>query len=166
MLGRAAEIKRTETIERIQSPEAAASAPPTEAASESERIETTAENEPLPPLGRIDLDGIAHRQPGNAIIFGALDKSLIDEVINQNLNRIRYCYQRELQGNPVLSGKVTEKFTIAKNGTVSEASPKSSTLNNAAVEECINKVFMEMKFPEPRGGGIVIVSYPFVFSPS
>ena len=25
--------------------------------------------------------------------------------------------------------------------------------------------FLKMQFPEPKGGGIVIVSYPFVFSP-
>jgi TonB family protein len=79
--------------------------------------------------------------------------------------QIRYCYQRELTKNPTLGGKITVKFTIAKDGTVSSASTKSSTMGNEAVETCINTRFMKFQFPEPKGGGVVIVSYPFIFSP-
>ena len=100
-----------------------------------------------------------------AIILGALDKSLVDAVVRRHLNQIRYCYQRELTKNPSLGGKVVVKFVIAKDGTVSSATTKSSTLANAAVEGCINGRFMRFQFPEPKGGGIVIVSYPFLFSP-
>jgi len=102
---------------------------------------------------------------GEAIILGALDKSLVDAVVRRHLNQIRYCYQRELTKNPSLGGKVVVKFVIAKDGTVSSATTKSSTLGNAAVEGCINGRFMRFQFPEPKGGGIVIVSYPFLFSP-
>jgi len=102
---------------------------------------------------------------GEAIILGALDKSLVDAVVRRHLNQIRYCYQRELTKNPSLGGKVVVKFVIAKDGTVSSASTKSSTLANAAVEGCINGRFMRFQFPQPKGGGIVIVSYPFLFSP-
>jgi hypothetical protein len=102
---------------------------------------------------------------GEAIILGALDKSLVDAVVRRNLNQIRYCYQRELTKNPELTGKVVVKFVIAKDGTVSSATTKSSTLANPAVEQCINGRFMRFQFPEPKGGGIVIVSYPFMFSP-
>jgi len=102
---------------------------------------------------------------GDPIILGALDRSLIDEVIKRHMNQIRYCYQRELTKNPALGGKVVIKFTIAKDGTVSAASTKSTTMNNASVESCIVGRFLRMQFPEPKGGGIVIVSYPFIFSP-
>ena len=102
---------------------------------------------------------------GEAIILGALDKSLVDAVVRRHLNQIRYCYQRELTKNPSLGGKVVVKFVIAKDGTVSSATTKSSTLGNAAVEGCINGRFMRFQFPQPKGGGIVIVSYPFLFSP-
>ncbi|MBM4364873.1 MAG: AgmX/PglI C-terminal domain-containing protein [Deltaproteobacteria bacterium] len=102
---------------------------------------------------------------GDPIILGALDKSLIDAVIKRNMNQIRYCYQRELTKNPALGGKITVKFVIAKDGTVSSAQTKSSTMNSPAVESCINGRFMRFQFPEPKGGGIVIVSYPFIFSP-
>ncbi|MCB9673012.1 MAG: AgmX/PglI C-terminal domain-containing protein [Alphaproteobacteria bacterium] len=102
---------------------------------------------------------------GDPIILGALDRSLIDAVIKRNMNQIRYCYQRELAKKPSLGGKIVIKFVIAKDGSVSSASKKESTMNSAPVEQCIVGRFMRMKFPEPKGGGIVIVSYPFLFSP-
>jgi len=102
---------------------------------------------------------------GDPIILGALDRSLIDEVIKRHMNQIRYCYQRELTKNASLGGKIVIKFTIAKDGTVSSATTKQTTMNNQAVEQCIEGRFMRMVFPEPKGGGIVIVSYPFIFSP-
>ena len=102
---------------------------------------------------------------GRAIVLGALDKSLIDRVIKRNMSQIRYCYQRQLSKNPSLSGKITIKFVISKTGSVSRASVKRSTMGNKAVESCIAGRFRRFKFPQPKGGGIVIVSYPFIFSP-
>ncbi len=110
-------------------------------------------------------EGGIGRIGGDPIILGALDKSLIDAVIKRNMNQIRYCYQRELTKNPNLGGKIVVKFVIAKDGTVSSASTKASTMGSPAVENCINGRFMRFKFPEPKGGGIVIVSYPFIFAP-
>ncbi len=101
---------------------------------------------------------------GNAIILGALDKSIIDRIVKQHLAKIRYCYQKELNKNPKLFGKIIVKFVIAKDGSVSTASTKSSTMRNPIVEKCINSRFMRMRFPAPKGGGIVIVSYPFMFN--
>ncbi|MGC6515612.1 MAG: AgmX/PglI C-terminal domain-containing protein [Myxococcota bacterium] len=101
---------------------------------------------------------------GDPIVMGALDKSLIDAVIKRKMAQIRYCYQRELQKDPTLNGKIVIKFTIAKDGTVSKASVKSSTVGKG-VDSCVVSRFYKMQFPEPKGGGIVIVSYPFIFSP-
>lgn len=101
---------------------------------------------------------------GNPIILGALDKSLIDAVIKRNMSQIRYCYQRELTKNPGLKGKIIVKFVIAADGSVSKSSIKSSSMGSESVESCIAGRFRRFKFPEPKGGGIVIVSYPFIFS--
>ena len=105
------------------------------------------------------------RLSGEAIILGSLDKSLIDEVIKRHMNQIRYCYQRELTKKPDLGGKVTVKFVISATGGVSKASIKSSSLGDKTVESCVTSRFMRFTFPKPKGGGIVIVSYPFIFSP-
>jgi hypothetical protein len=100
---------------------------------------------------------------GDPIILGALDKSVIDRVIKQHLAQIRYCYQKELNKNPQLYGKIVIKFVIAKDGSVSSAKTNTSSMNNPIVENCICQRFMRFKFPQPKGGGIVIVTYPFVF---
>ena len=94
-------------------------------------------------------------------MLGEVDKSAIDQVIKRHMNQIRYCYQRALVNEPELAGKVTVKFVIAKDGTVSSAEVKSTTMNNSTVEHCILGRFLRMQFPVPRGGGVAIVSYPF-----
>ena len=104
------------------------------------------------------------RTEGTPIYSQGLDKSLIDEVIKRHMNQIRYCYQRELNKDPNLSGKVTVFFVIAPDGSVSKARVKSSTLGSDAAEACITKRFHSFQFPEVKGGGIVMVSYPFMFS--
>ncbi len=97
------------------------------------------------------------------ITLGALDGAEIDKVIKRNMQSIRYCYQKELQAHPGLGGKVTMKFTIAADGSVSSATTRH-TVAMPTVESCLTARFLRMEFPEPRGGGVVLVSYPFVFS--
>ena len=79
------------------------------------------------------------------------------------LPRIKFCYQKELVKNPKLFGKITIRFIIGKDGRVSMAKVQSSTMHNKIVENCVVRVFYQMAFPKPRGGGIVIVTYPFIF---
>jgi hypothetical protein len=111
-------------------------------------------------------EGAIGRIGGDPIILGALDKSLIDRVIRQHMAQIRYCYQRQLNTTPTLNGKIVVKFVISGDGSVSQARTHSSTMDGGSpVEQCINERFLRFQFPEPRGGGIVIVKYPFIFSP-
>jgi TonB family protein len=101
---------------------------------------------------------------GDPIILGALDRELIDAVIRRHMNQVRYCYQRELTRDPNITGEVVVKFEIAADGTVTSAEVKSTTMNHEAVQSCVVGRFMRMQFPGPKGGGIVIVSYPLVFT--
>lgn len=110
-------------------------------------------------------EGAPPKIAGPPLIVGALDRSLIDEVIKRNMSQIRYCYQRGLTREHSLAGKVTAKFVIGADGQVSRSDIKSSTLGDAEVDACIARRILSFQFPEPRGGGVVIVSYPFLFSP-
>ena len=101
---------------------------------------------------------------GEPIILGSVDRSTIERVIKRHLNQIRYCYQRELQKDQDLAGKITVKFVIAADGTVASAQVDTSTLNNPVLERCVVARFQRMKFEPPAGGGVVIVRYPIVFS--
>jgi hypothetical protein len=100
---------------------------------------------------------------GDPIVLGALDKALIDEVVKRHMSQIKYCYQRELTRDANLVGKIVTKFTIAGDGSVGSSSVKASTMGSAAVEQCVASKFLKMTFPKPKGGGVVVVSYPFVF---
>lgn len=97
------------------------------------------------------------------VILGPIDRSLIDRVVKQHLGAIRHCYQRELATDPTLTGKVKVKFMVARDGTVSAASTTHDSLGSEAATSCILQQFRRMRFPTPRGGGLVSVQYPFVF---
>jgi hypothetical protein len=40
----------------------------------------------------------------------------------------------------------------------------SSTLKSPSVEDCVVRRMQSWVFPKPKGGGMVIVNYPFVFT--
>ena len=96
-------------------------------------------------------------------IEGGLDRDAIAEVIKRNLGQIRYCYERQLSSNPDLYGKVLVKFTIGAAGDVSSQKIDNSTLKSDMVEGCILRRMAGWKFPLPKGGTQVRVSYPFLF---
>ena len=98
------------------------------------------------------------------VIRGALPKEVIKRVINQHKAQIRYCYEVELQRNQKLEGRIKMRWVIAASGKVSTVSVAESTMGAPAVERCIASKIKTWKFPEPSGGGIVEVNYPFVFS--
>ncbi len=105
------------------------------------------------------------RPPAAPIILGALAKAEIDAVVKAQLSQIRECYLPALRSDPAIGGLVITKFIISKDGTVTDAHTLRSTLNREDVERCLSERFLELRFPEPDGGGIVLVSYPFIFTP-
>ncbi len=103
---------------------------------------------------------------GQSTVKGDLDKAMIRRVVRRHMGRIRFCYERELTKDPKLAAKIAVKFTIGRDGKVTEASSKSSAGGNAELELCLSKAFEAMQFPAPAGGGIVIVAYPLRFEPA
>jgi TonB family protein len=100
-----------------------------------------------------------------AEVSGSLDKDIIRRIVRAHINEVRHCYNQGLQFDPDLSGRVAVKFTISAEGKVTESSEASGTLDDAAVGECVVKAVKRWKFPKPRGGGVVTVTYPFVLEP-
>jgi Ca-activated chloride channel family protein len=100
---------------------------------------------------------------GTAEVRGSLDRELIRRTIQRQLNALRHCYERELQSNPGLSGRVVVRFVIDADGKVGTALIAETTLNNAKVEKCLLKIFSRMIFPAVPGGGQVQVNYPLTF---
>ena len=100
------------------------------------------------------------------MVMGSLDKELIRQVIHRNRNQIRYCYESQLTRFPKLSGKVAVKFVISASGTVASSQVAQSTVSNAELETCIAGRVQTWIFPKPKGGGVVIVTYPFILKQS
>ena len=97
------------------------------------------------------------------VIEGGLDRDVIAEVIKRNLGQIRYCYERQLSSDPKLYGKVLVNFAIGADGGVFDTKVGNTTMRNAMVEGCILRRVAGFKFPLPKGGTTVKVSYPFLF---
>lgn len=95
---------------------------------------------------------------------GSLDRAEIQRVMARAMSQFRYCYEKQLGTDPNLEGKLTSFFTIGGSGDVVSATALQSTLDSPNVDSCVLRILQRLKFPQPRGGGTVQVTYPFVFS--
>ncbi|MHB8872679.1 MAG: TonB family protein [Myxococcaceae bacterium] len=120
--------------------------------------------------GSIDLGGRGKDStrvvPGKTTVVGGLSKDVIAKVIKRHQNEIKFCYEQELQKTPDLSGKVAVLFTIDPTGTVNEANVSESSLGSNTAEQCMLARIRRWKFPEPQGGGVVTVTFPWIFKPA
>jgi hypothetical protein len=98
---------------------------------------------------------------GIGLIHGALSKDVIRRVVRRHLNEVQFCYESELAKRPDLAGRVSVKFIINGTGAVQTAVAADSTLGSASLDACITRAVLRWSFPEPEGGGVVIVTYPF-----
>lgn len=123
---------------------------------------------PVALRGRPDGDIGAHvaSPPERSRIIGGLDRDQIAKVIRRHESEIKYCYESALSQAPDLKGKVAVMFTIDPAGAVADAQVAESTLGSSAAEQCIVNRIRRWKFPEPRGGGVVSVNFPWLFRPA
>jgi len=91
---------------------------------------------------------------------GELDKAVVRRYVKRNIQKIQYCYEKELLAKPTLEGAVTTTFTITDAGTVGKT---SATGVDVTVAACVGNVIQGIEFPRPKGTGGVAVSYLFTF---
>jgi pSer/pThr/pTyr-binding forkhead associated (FHA) protein/outer membrane biosynthesis protein TonB len=103
--------------------------------------------------------------PGDPVVSGGLTNQEVQAVIRANLNQIRHCYETLLQRSPNANGKIKVNFTISASGSVSATSINSDTIGDTNMAGCVTGKIVRWKFPTPRGGQQVQVTYPFVFNP-
>ena len=86
-------------------------------------------------------------------IDGALDPSLISDVIQRHMNQIRYCHAREASRSASLdlSGTVTLRAEIGASGVISTVDVVESTLPSETVQACL-KGRLRFRFPETSDG--------------
>lgn len=101
---------------------------------------------------------------GATSVVGRLPPEVIQRIVRQNFGRLRLCYEHGLGRNPELSGKVTSRFVIAKDGSVESVSDGGSDLADSGVVSCVLSSFNGLSFPQPEGGAVT-VTYPVHFEP-
>jgi hypothetical protein len=101
---------------------------------------------------------------GVTSVSGRLPPEVVQRIVRQNFGRFRMCYQTGLTRNPSLEGRVTARFVIGRDGSVSNVSNGGSDLPDAAVTSCVLSAFYGLSFPQPEGG-IVTVAYPIMLAP-
>ncbi|WP_413584079.1 TonB family protein [Bdellovibrio sp. HCB274] len=92
---------------------------------------------------------------------GGLDLDQIIAVINRNKGQILYCYEKGLQAQPAIGGRVAVDFVIGPNGRITTARVAQSSLRSAMVENCMLSKMKNWQFPKPVGKVNVDVLYPF-----
>ncbi len=96
-------------------------------------------------------------------VEGGLAREQVEAVVRKNSGQLLYCYERALQSNPSLRGRLTSKWVIAGNGRVRTVKILSSSLRQPQVESCVVSAIRGWIFPKPIGGVNVDVAYPFDF---
>jgi pSer/pThr/pTyr-binding forkhead associated (FHA) protein len=102
---------------------------------------------------------------GKSKIKGALAREVVERVVRSHRSQIKYCYEKELMRTPGLEGKIGIQWVIGGNGRVTRVSVKEdgTTLKNKAMHRCLSNKIRTWAFPKPKGGGVVIVNWPFLF---
>ncbi len=99
----------------------------------------------------------------DASVDEGLTKDEVAKVIHSHMNEIRFCYESAILKDPTLAGKLLVDFRINAGGLVPTAGVSEASLLNQQVTQCLVGKLKTWKFPQPRGGVVVAVSYPFVF---
>jgi hypothetical protein len=95
---------------------------------------------------------------------GRLPPDVIQNRVRAAYPELRACYEKGLTRDPMLKGKVTMRFVIQRDGSVTSVELAGNTLPDCEAVACMKNVFGQLHFPQPEGGVITVV-YPIAFSP-
>lgn len=101
-------------------------------------------------------------EAGDTRVAGGLPAVVVARVIRTKQSAYRKCYEKGLEKNPGLAGKVVARLVIDPTGAVAVANDGGSTLPDKAVITCILQEMRTLTFPNPEKG-ITIVTYPLTF---
>jgi TonB family protein len=96
-------------------------------------------------------------------VTGSMDPELIRRVVRSHHDQLKYCYDNALTRNPKLTGKVAVRWIITEAGTVASSNVVSSSTGTPDLDRCIAGRVLTWIFPKPKGGGVAVVTYPFIF---
>jgi hypothetical protein len=88
----------------------------------------------------------------------------VRDVIAQHRGAVRACFQKGLQLDPQLTGRVVVEFVIEVGGhVVSARSAQGTVMPDEAVTSCVVAILHGLQFPAAEDGDPLRVTYPFAF---
>ncbi len=102
---------------------------------------------------------------GVAQVSGGLDRKTVQKVTRRNLGGIKWCYQDSLQRDPSLKGRLKLRFKILPNGRTASIQVTGME-RDGALTECVKRKMLRWRFPVPKSGNAVKVTYPLVLKTS
>lgn len=105
--------------------------------------------------------------PFREVVLGGMDPDVIRRILMEHIPQFRHCYQQELdRAARAVQGVVRLDFVIGASGHVTRAGVETvSDRLPTNVQNCVVNVLRGIRFPAPRGGGVVEVSQPMNFYP-
>jgi hypothetical protein len=92
-----------------------------------------------------------------------LDPNMVAAIVRSRaVPEVKACYERGLQSDRALAGRVVVRWTITAKGKVAGIAIEGDTAGSPPLTECVVRVVAGLSFPAPMGGA-VDVSFPFVF---
>jgi hypothetical protein len=98
---------------------------------------------------------------------GDIDPVAVRSVIRAHADEVRRCYEAYLTAHPDAAGQVALKWIIGADGNVRDPIllREKTTLPGNEVPECVAERLKTWQFPQPRNGGIAIITYPWIMRP-
>jgi TonB family protein len=105
--------------------------------------------------------GIPKLKLDNPEVVGNLDKRIIQKVVRQHQRELLTCYDSKLEKTAVKEGSFVMNWIISPQGKVEKVSVKESSFAHKELEDCFVHAIELWRFPAPKGGGMVKLTYPF-----
>jgi Ca-activated chloride channel family protein len=96
-------------------------------------------------------------------LVGELEPGVVAREVRARLGAIKACYERSLQRDPALSGRLVLRWTITSEGKVQSVDVASDTLAAPVVSDCVRSLVLRWRFPVPSRGSVEVV-VPFLFA--
>ena len=87
--------------------------------------------------------------------------SAVKRVLLRRHSDVRRCWEPLLRDSPETTGQVRVAFTLTASGAAEAVRIASSTLDTELPDRCLVELVRRTRFPAPRAGGKLEVTYPF-----
>ncbi len=102
----------------------------------------------------------------NVIVLGGLSREEIERVVNSHQSEIRLCYERQIQKEPGLQGKLDVFWQVGAQGRVMNLKINGNSTGSKALADCVVARIRTWKFPNPpHAQSLTDVTWPWTMKP-